>query len=486
MFVVDETGVIVLANGAVEALFGYEREELIGSSIDVLVPPDVRPRHEGLRASSFAEMSERPLRMGRDLTARRKDGSEFPAEIGLGFTSGPSGPLAIALVTDVTDRVAATARAVASEHEALEDELRESRARLRAMADGANDAVVSADGSQSITYFNPAAERVFGYAAEEVMGRSVARLMPERFHDAHWKGFSHHLETGEARIVGRTSQVAGRRSDGSEFPVEISLSSPYHDAEGPVVTAVIRDLSEQRAAEEGERLQAVARERTRLLDRMVVTLDLERRNLAAELRDTPIQHLASAALRLSTLERQLGHEDDAVRERLAEVAAYLDQEIDGLRQMVRRLHPPSLYHGVVAAVRELCEEIADDSGIAFVVTAAREDLPMVPAAETALFRIAQEATANVVRHSGARRCEVSIREIRNEVVLSVRDEGRGFDVDAKLEDEGKAHFGLLVVRERAEMVGGEAEFRSTRGEGTEVIVRIPTTLGVADPGIGPR
>jgi len=130
-----------------------------------------------------------------------------------------------------------------------EETLQVSEEQFRTLAVTANDAIISADSRGDITYFNPGAERIFGYAPEEVTGKPLTVLMPERFRDAHRAGLARYLATREARVVGKTVELAGRKKDGTEFPLELSLASWRH---GPEVafTAIIRDITERKRGED--------------------------------------------------------------------------------------------------------------------------------------------------------------------------------------------------------------------------------------------
>jgi PAS domain S-box-containing protein len=133
--------------------------------------------------------------------------------------------------------------------EASNREIDESREQFRAVTETANDAVVSADARGDIIYFNRAAERILGYAADEVLGRPLAVLMPERFRDEHRAGFERFLATGEPRIIGKTLELAARKKDGTEFPMEISIAH-WTTSKGHFFTAMMRDISARREVEE--------------------------------------------------------------------------------------------------------------------------------------------------------------------------------------------------------------------------------------------
>jgi len=141
------------------------------------------------------------------------------------------------------------AERVARARRGLEAEVSEGEARLRIITETAHDAIVSADEHGHIAFWNPGAARLFGYSAEEVLGRPLTLLMPERFHAAHLAGISRYLSTGEARVVGRTVELAGRRKDGGEFPLELSLAAARGQTGGVRFTGIIRDITERRQAQ---------------------------------------------------------------------------------------------------------------------------------------------------------------------------------------------------------------------------------------------
>jgi PAS domain S-box-containing protein len=127
--------------------------------------------------------------------------------------------------------------------------LRASEEQFRTLAATAHDAIVTADHDGRITYFNPGAERMFRYARIEVLSAPLTVLMPERFHEPHRQGLARYLATGEARVVGRTVELVGRRKDGTEFPLELSLASRRHDT-APAFIGIIRDITERKEAEQ--------------------------------------------------------------------------------------------------------------------------------------------------------------------------------------------------------------------------------------------
>src|ERR671913_2115188 len=146
-------------------------------------------------------------------------------------------------------------------HRQLDEELRKSEARYRTVLDTAFDAIVTITPDGVVRWFNRGAERIFGYRAEEVIGQPVTVIMPERYREHCVAGLHRYLQTGQARVVGGTTELVGLRKDNSEFPIEMSLGETYEDGER-LFTGVIRDVTERKRAESalresGERIRTL-------------------------------------------------------------------------------------------------------------------------------------------------------------------------------------------------------------------------------------
>src|SRR6266699_1739210 len=163
MVCVDNDGQIALVNAQAERLFGYDRGELVGQPVEMLVPDAVRPVHPGHRAGYLAEPQPRPMGAGKELAGRRRDGSTFPAEISLSAIDTDDGILDTAAVRDVTER----------------RRTHETAAWLASIIQSSHDAVIGKTLDQVITSWNPAAERLYGYTAKEMIGEHIEVLIPE-------------------------------------------------------------------------------------------------------------------------------------------------------------------------------------------------------------------------------------------------------------------------------------------------------------------
>ncbi|MHB1141072.1 MAG: PAS domain S-box protein [Sulfuricaulis sp.] len=235
--ITNREGRIELVNSQAEQWFGYARGELIGQSIEILIPERFRQRHVGHRAGYAAAPRARAMGSGLDLFGRRKDGGEFPVEISLNLIKTADKVWITSIIRDITER------------RQMEQERHASETQFRAVADTANDAIISADSLGRVIYFNKAAERIFGYGAAEMLQQPLTCIMPSRFHAEHQQGLERFLAGGERRVVGKTVELAGKSKDGGEFPLELSLST-WKVGEEVFFTGILRDITQRRLAEQ--------------------------------------------------------------------------------------------------------------------------------------------------------------------------------------------------------------------------------------------
>jgi PAS domain S-box-containing protein len=241
--VVDADGRIVTMNHLTEEMFGFTRDELIGHTVEALVPERYRANHVAHRQGYSAEPRTRPMGEGRELTGRRKDGTEFPLEISLSPLETDQGRLVISIIRDVSQR-------------------KQADASFKALLESAPDGIVVVDSGGRIVIANTQSERIFGYSRGELMGQPIELLVPERSRARHLPVREGYSRDPRTRPMGEGRELSGRRKDGSEVPVEISLS-PLTQGKDTLVISIIRDTTQRREAE--EKVRASLREKEVLL-----------------------------------------------------------------------------------------------------------------------------------------------------------------------------------------------------------------------------
>ena len=234
MVVVDSQGVVVLVNRQAESVFGYSREELLGQAIEILVPERFRSGHVGHRTAFIQNPKSRPMGSGLELFGRRKDGSEFPIEISLSPLKTEQGTLVSSAIRDITLR-------------------KRAEQKFRGLLEAAPDAIVIVNLEGRIVLVNAQTEHLFGYPRNELLGGRVEMLVPKRLRAQHQLHRTSYAHVPTSRGMGADLELFGVRKDGSEFPVEISLS-PLETDDGTLVSSAIRDISERKATEAAARL----------------------------------------------------------------------------------------------------------------------------------------------------------------------------------------------------------------------------------------
>lgn len=310
--------------------------------------------------------------------------------------------------------------------------LRESREQFRAVAETANDAIVSANAQGRIVYFNRAAEAIFGYAQTEVLDRSLTMLMPKRFRGLHLAGFRRFQAGGEPHVIGRTVELAALRKNGKEFPIEISVAN-WQTAQGQYFTAILRDIGERHRAEERIRqLNAELRSQVEQLAAVNQELESFSYSVSHDLR-APLRAVDGFA---GMLEEDYGRVLDTEGARLLRIirdnAHRMGLLIDDLLAFSRLGRAPVARTPVDmnALVQEVIEEIrtAGDAGRAEFAVA---PLPASCGDRAMLRQVWTNLIANAVKFSRPRpqpRIEVGGRSEAGECLYHVRDNGVGYDM----------------------------------------------------------
>ena len=349
--------------------------------------------------------------------------------------------------------------------------LRESETRFAKAVETMAEGLVLLDMDGNVRLCNHAAERILGLPAAEItrQGLTIGRLGGavradgSPFPPSEWPvGIT--LRTGQSR----TGVVMGLvRERGSIHWMSVNSAALFTD-DSPKPYAVLTtffDISGLKRAEQA--LRAHAEQLRHLSHRLFEVEESERRRLARELHDRIGANLTALSLNLKLVR----NEWEKTSTRLDDSEKLLDSTAQLVRDVLTDMRPPGLDElGLLAALREHAEQVAQRSGLALEVRGAEPRPRLPPATEIALFRVAQEALTNVVKHAGASAVTISLKPEAGLVTLTVADDGAGFDGQAPAMAGG---MGMASMRERAEAVGAHPRIESTPGRGTRVIVEVP-------------
>lgn len=331
--------------------------------------------------------------------------------------------------------------------------LRVSEKRLAAILDTTVDAIITIDDRGSVLSFNSAAEKIFGYRADEVIGENVRVLMPERYAVEHDQYIRNYLQSREAKIIGIGREVVGRRRNGSEFPMDLSVSEVAIDG-STTFTGIIRDISERR----------------RLQSEILRIGDDERRRIGQDLHDELGQMLTGLGLMAQNVARRLEQRGADEADDVRQIATFVRKADEFARNLSRGLVPVELgEQGLSAAIERLARNGAKLFGIDCTFSAPEDLAAMDPFVCGHLYRIAQEALSNATRHGKATRVAIDLSKRDSGVVLSVTDNGTGLPPDW----EAGEGLGIKIMHYRASIAGGTLEVKPRPEGGTRVTCVIP-------------
>ncbi len=462
--VMDFGGRIVAWNRGAQRLYGYPQAEALKLNVRDLMTGD--------RLDSTLEVMRRVARgeamPSFDTQRRTRDGRivHVSATVALLFDAAGNPESLAATERDITARRRAedetrmlNARLEQRVAERAAD-LQHSEEQIRAILDATADAVVTIDILGRIATFNRAAERIFGYTANEVIGENVNVLIPPQERVGRYGYKATATRSFYTRLIGRSHEIAGRRKDGSVFPIQLSVNA----VEGrDLFVGVARDMTEHKA----------------LQKEIIDVAMLEQRRIGQELHDGTQQELTGLGLLAMSLAESLGRGNAAAASQVAfRVARGIEQCNQRVRSLARGMVPvPIDREGLMTALAELARQTTEIHGIPCGFECPSPVELVHDNESTHLYRIAQEAVSNATRHARASAIWIRLEQVGGRLLLEVQDSGIGLH---GAPNSGKG-VGLRLMEHRCAMIGGNFSIEPRQDGGTCIACSVLRTKDANNP-----
>jgi PAS domain S-box-containing protein len=340
--------------------------------------------------------------------------------------------------------------------------LEESEATVRMLLNTSAQAIIAVDAHGRIVLANDTTASMFGYERQELLGKEMEILVPDRWRTRHRQHHAEFFAAAKSRPMGLGLDLEGRRKDGSLFPVEIGLGV-VNVRTGTIGVAFVNDISQRRRLEEEAAVRAG--EVRALAANLLTAQEEERRRVSRELHDQICQQLASLIMGLGALAASPLPPD--VQRRLIGLQAQVAKTSEETRHIAYNLHSSIIDDlGLVASLRNLCDQFSSHNpDIRLTVTAKAIPRAIPREAAACIYRVAQEALQNVAKHANARHISVALAKQKGTMALTITDDGAGFDLTAI---KGQGGLGLVSMRERARLANGELTVDTKPRHGTRV------------------
>jgi PAS domain S-box-containing protein len=443
IMITDQKGNFTEVNSSLCKMFGYTREELLHKNVSALIDPD--------------QLKTDPIQFDRIITGEpvlrqrrmmHKNGKIIEVEANVKMI--PDGRV-LAIARNITDRKKA------------DDEIKKAKELTDKLIDSLPGIFYLFDKTGKFIRWNKQFEVINGYSGEE-----ISKMHPTDFFDGHEKEYIR-KRIEQVFVNGSSDAEANALTkDGEKIPFYYRAVRIIYEDKICLLGSGI-DISDRKKAE--EQLKKSFEQIRMLTEHLQNIREEERTNIAREIHDELGQQLTVMKMDISWLNKKIDSENETVREKLKGMLDFLDGMVKTVRRISSELRPSLLDDmGLVAAMEWHLREFEKRAGIKTLFQEPGKELQLPDAVKTGLFRIFQESLTNIGRHAHAQKVNIGLETNNSKVILTIEDDGRGFE---KEKIATKETLGILGMRERSLMMGGNYEITSVPGQGTTVVVSVP-------------
>jgi PAS domain S-box-containing protein len=495
IFMSDRNLNLLSVNRKILQVYGMEKEEMVGRSIFEVFPPEIAEQN----AERIREVFETGSTV-RGISQRVTDGKNMWMSVTLSPIRSPTGEVisVVGISRDISDM---------KRQEAL---LRDSETEFRAITTSAHDGIIKIDNDGLIDFWNVAAESIFGYTSDEAVGRNLHDLLsPERFHEEHIGAFERFRETGEGSAIGGTVELSGIRKDGTEFPMELSLSSVKLKGEWQAI-GVVRDITARNEADLiQEKLMHQLEEKTEELQQVIYVTSHDLRSPMVNIQgfstvlDDSAKEISGLLEDIDLPDEIRNRVNEIIGEEITESVGYIHSSIEKMNSLIESLlkisrlgtaalSPIQLdMNGMMERIGQSVEFRLMETGMEFVPG----DLPSCIGDPDQIDQVFSNLIDNAIKYRDpdrTGRIEVSGEIVGDMSVYAVKDNGIGIPDDHiekvfqifhridRMTTEGEG-LGLTAVRRILDRHNGKIWVESKPGKGSTFFISLPAAKLTPDP-----